>query len=172
MILFRGYWNLAKCIIVAETTYRAIWLLLDSIHRLVCGSFTKDHNVSETACVSVLRWMGQDRPTQLGPSERANLNHWSNWVGLSWPIHLRTETDPVSETLWSFVKLPHTRRWIESKRSQIALYNIHHRQNPLKSIWNYIAQWHLNGLAKNHIIYKFVRKKLITVPPMDSSEVT
>jgi hypothetical protein len=48
--------------------YRTIWLLLDSIHRLVCGSFTEDHNNSETGSVSVLRWMGQDKPTQLGPS--------------------------------------------------------------------------------------------------------
>jgi hypothetical protein len=37
---------------------------------------TKNHNVSETGSVSVLRWMGQDRPTQLGPLERAGLNHW------------------------------------------------------------------------------------------------
>jgi hypothetical protein len=35
---------------------------------------TKDHNVSETESVSVLRWMGQDKPTQLGPLERASLN--------------------------------------------------------------------------------------------------
>jgi hypothetical protein len=59
--------------------------------------------------------------------------HWIQWlrlalsdepncVGPSCPIHLRTETDPVSEMLWSFVKLPHTRRWTESKRSQIVLY--------------------------------------------------
>jgi hypothetical protein len=34
--------------------------------------------------------MGQDKPTQLGPLERASLNHW-------------TETDPVSETLWDFL---------------------------------------------------------------------
>jgi hypothetical protein len=34
----------------------------------------KDHNVSETGSVSVLRWMGQDKPTQLGPLERASLN--------------------------------------------------------------------------------------------------
>jgi hypothetical protein len=102
--------------------YRAIWLFLDSVHRLVCGSFTKDHNVLETGSVSILRWMGQGRPTQLGPSERASLSH------------LIQITDPVSETLWSFVKLPHTRRWTESKRSQIVLYNIHHRQNPFKSI--------------------------------------
>jgi hypothetical protein len=60
---------------------------------------TKDHNVSETGSVSVLRWMGQDKPTQLGPLERASLNHW-----------------------------------IEFKTSPIALYNIHHRQNPFKSI--------------------------------------
>jgi hypothetical protein len=35
------------------------------------------HNVSETGSVSVLRWMGQDKPTQLGPLERASLNHWT-----------------------------------------------------------------------------------------------
>jgi hypothetical protein len=34
----------------------------------------KSHNVSETGSVSVLRWMGQDKPTQLGPLERASLN--------------------------------------------------------------------------------------------------
>jgi hypothetical protein len=61
------------------------------------------------------------------------LSDGPNWVGLPCSIHLRTEIDPVSETVWSFVKLPHTRRWIESKRSQIVLYNIHHRQNPFKS---------------------------------------
>jgi hypothetical protein len=49
---------------------------------------TKYHNVSGTGSVYVLRWMGQDIPTQLGPLERASLNHW---------------TDPVSETLWFFV---------------------------------------------------------------------
>jgi hypothetical protein len=65
--------------------YRAIGLVLDFIHRLVC-------NVSETGSVSVLRWMGQDK---------------------------------------------HTRRWIKSKTSPIALYNIHHCQNPFKS--NYAA---------------------------------
>jgi hypothetical protein len=34
----------------------------------------KYHNVSETGSVSVLRWMGQDKPTQLGPLGRASLN--------------------------------------------------------------------------------------------------
>jgi hypothetical protein len=56
-----------------------------------CMWETKDHNVSEAGSVSVLRWMGQDKPTQLDPLERASLNR------------LRTGTDPVSETLWSFV---------------------------------------------------------------------
>jgi hypothetical protein len=37
----------------------------------------KSYNVSETGSVSVLRWMGQDKPTQLGPLERASLNHWT-----------------------------------------------------------------------------------------------
>jgi hypothetical protein len=31
---------------------------------------TKNHNVSETGSVSVFRWMGQDKRTQLGPLER------------------------------------------------------------------------------------------------------
>jgi hypothetical protein len=31
---------------------------------------------------------------------RLALSNGPNWVGLSCPIHLRTETDPVSETLW------------------------------------------------------------------------
>jgi hypothetical protein len=38
----------------------------------------KYHNVSETGSVSVLRWMGQDKPTQLGALERASLNHWTS----------------------------------------------------------------------------------------------
>jgi hypothetical protein len=47
------------------------------------------HNVSETGSVSVLRW--GKTSTLLGPLERANLNCFCP--------HLRTETDPVSETL-------------------------------------------------------------------------
>jgi hypothetical protein len=62
----KGFWR--WCML-----YRTIWLLLDSVHRLVCGSFTKDHKVSETGSVSVLRWMGQGRPTQLGRSKRSQI---------------------------------------------------------------------------------------------------
>jgi hypothetical protein len=40
----------------------------------------------------------------------------------------------VLDFIHRLVCLPHTRRWIKSKTSQIALYNIHHRQNPFKSI--------------------------------------
>jgi hypothetical protein len=39
-----------------------------------CKWKTKDHNVSVTGSVSVLRWMGQDKPIQLGPLEKASLN--------------------------------------------------------------------------------------------------
>jgi hypothetical protein len=35
---------------------------------------------------------GED--TQLGPLERANINHWTSLLP---HLHLRTETDPVSE---------------------------------------------------------------------------
>jgi hypothetical protein len=34
---------------------------------------------------------------------RLALSNEPNWVGWSCPIHLRTETDPVSETLWDFL---------------------------------------------------------------------
>jgi hypothetical protein len=38
-------------------------------------------------------------PTQLSPLDRANFNHWTT--------HLRTETDPVSETLcFLFPRVP------------------------------------------------------------------
>jgi hypothetical protein len=39
--------------------------------------YKKSHNVSDTGSVSVLRWIGKDKPTQLGPLERASLNHWT-----------------------------------------------------------------------------------------------
>jgi hypothetical protein len=42
---------------------------------------------------------GEKTPTQLGPLERANLNHWAQLSRCLLPhLHLRTETDPVSET--------------------------------------------------------------------------
>jgi hypothetical protein len=50
---------------------QSYWDCSDFIHHLVCGR-QKYHNVSETGSVSVLRWMGQDKPTQLGPLERAS----------------------------------------------------------------------------------------------------
>jgi hypothetical protein len=62
-----------------QKLYRAIVLILDSIHHLVCGR--------------------QKTTTWL----RLALSNGPNWVRLSCPIHVRTETDPVSETLWSFV---------------------------------------------------------------------
>jgi hypothetical protein len=57
----------------------ATGLVLDFIHRLVCGR--------------------QNTTT----FRRLDLCNGPNWVGLSCPIHLRTETDPVSETLYYFL---------------------------------------------------------------------
>jgi hypothetical protein len=54
--------------------YRAIGLILD-LSIVLYVEDKKSNNVSETGSVSVLRWMGQDKPTQLGPLERASLNH-------------------------------------------------------------------------------------------------
>jgi hypothetical protein len=39
-----------------------------------CMWKTQDHNVSETGSVSVLWWTGQDKPTLVGPLERASQN--------------------------------------------------------------------------------------------------
>jgi hypothetical protein len=66
------------------------------------------YNVSENRCASVLRkW--RETPTLLGPLGKPNqwLTRWlrlnlckeSKRVGVSFP-YLRTETDPVSETLY------------------------------------------------------------------------
>jgi hypothetical protein len=67
---------------------------------------TRNCNVSETGSVSGLRWR-EKTPTQLGPLERANLNHPQ--VNGKTPTELGpleranlnhwVETDPVSETL-------------------------------------------------------------------------
>jgi hypothetical protein len=51
--------------------------------------------------------VGEKTPTQLGPLEKANLNH--QWRRVFW----------------------NTGRW---KKSRKILYNIHHRQKPLKSM--------------------------------------
>jgi hypothetical protein len=40
----------------------------------------REQVVSETESVSVLRWRGEKTPTQLGPLESANLNHWTTPV--------------------------------------------------------------------------------------------
>jgi hypothetical protein len=125
--------------------YRTIWLLLDSIHRLVCGSFSKDHNVSETGSVSVLSWMGQDRPTKLDPSERASLNHWT-----------------------SFEKLPRIRRWIESKRSQIVPSNCYIRILTLQSHHIIFAVSTGPNLIYLHSILHDVKPLLISEQPKSS----
>jgi hypothetical protein len=75
--------------------YRTIRPILDSTLSFVWYIKDNSLNVSETGSVSVLRWTGQDKLTQFGPLEKL--------VGLSCPVHLRTDTDPVSKTLRFFV---------------------------------------------------------------------
>jgi hypothetical protein len=97
-------WSLMITKIVVETCS-----YIDKQKKIVCQSSvvltviilingileTRKRNVSETGSVSVLRWGGGKTPTQLGPLERANLLS----LGQCLPHHLRTETDPVTETL-------------------------------------------------------------------------
>jgi hypothetical protein len=62
--------------------------------------------------------------TQLGPFERANLNHWAS--------QLRMETDPVSETsCFLFSRIPDDG---EKSKNLVILCVIHHRQSPLESL--------------------------------------
>jgi hypothetical protein len=50
---------------------------------------TIKHDVSKTWSVSILRWGGKAR-TQLGPLERAKLNHWTTPVRFTYVFnHLR-----------------------------------------------------------------------------------
>jgi hypothetical protein len=71
---------------------------------------TRKHNVSEIGSVSV------PRPT---PLERTNLNP------------LRTETDPISETLCFLVfRIPEDG---QKSKTPVILSVIHHLQNPLES---------------------------------------
>jgi hypothetical protein len=78
---------------------------------------TRKHDVSETGSVSVLRRKGGE-DTQLGPLERA-------------PFHLRTETDPVSETSCFLVsRIPDNGK---VQKKTVILCVIHHRQNPSES---------------------------------------
>jgi hypothetical protein len=48
----------------------------------------RNHDVSETGSVSVLRWGGK-APTQLRPLERANLNQWTTPVKVKVKVTLR-----------------------------------------------------------------------------------
>jgi hypothetical protein len=66
------------------------------------GIYDKNHSVSETGSVSVLRWMGQDRPTQLGPLERASLNHWIRNVVIF--CHIYQTMDKVQNKHYSSVR--------------------------------------------------------------------
>jgi hypothetical protein len=84
---------------------------------------------------------------------RLALSNGPNWVSLSCPIHLRAETDSVSETLWSFVfYIPDD--GLESKISPIALYNKHHRQNPFKS-----TRYHTVYINMHYVTLYFKNKK-------------
>jgi hypothetical protein len=71
-ILYRFSWNF-----IIQKFIQSYWACF-GLYPSSCMWKTKDHNVSETGSVSVLRWMGQDKSTQLGPLERASLNHWND----------------------------------------------------------------------------------------------
>jgi hypothetical protein len=74
---------------------------------------------------------GEKTPTQFGPLERANLNHWTSGLSrcLLSHLHLRTENDSVSETLCSLEYQTMEKRL----KKPVILCVIHPRQNPLES---------------------------------------
>jgi hypothetical protein len=67
--------------------------------------------------------VGEKTPTQLGPLERANLNHWT------FVLHLSTETDTVSETLGTL----EYQTMKKKSQNPVIMCVIHHRQNHLES---------------------------------------
>jgi hypothetical protein len=87
---------------------------------------TRKHNVLETGSVSVLRWRGET-PTQW---LRLALSKGPNRVGVS--LHLRTETDPVSETSYFSSNYLESGRWTNFE-NPVILCVIHLRQNPIES---------------------------------------
>jgi hypothetical protein len=91
---------------------------------------TRKHNVSETGSVSILKWGGKT-PTQLGPLERANLNHWATPVrrmpssGMWRRVYLVC-TDVSEEHLlsrWLLTLVPRSRISLPWRWSNIFLRN-------------------------------------------------
>jgi hypothetical protein len=78
---------------------------------------------------------GEKTPTQLGPSERANLNHslttGPNWVGVFSPSSLVSHPSPEDRNRFSFRNvvflLPKTPDDGKSRKSTAILCDIHHR---------------------------------------------
>jgi hypothetical protein len=58
------------------------------------------------------------------------LSKGPNWVGVFSPLHMRMETNPVSETS-CFYSLEY--QTMEKTKNPVILCTIHHRQNPLES---------------------------------------
>jgi hypothetical protein len=134
------YWESEPCVLVSAV-YVWVCVGLSCIYRWkdsddgVCctelfGSFW---TLSIVWYVKVLQKTTTFRRLDLSPSSggwgRVDLLSWARqkelvqWLRLA--EDLGTETDPVSETLWSFVKLPHTRRCVQSKRRKIVLYSLY-----------------------------------------------
>jgi hypothetical protein len=125
----------------------------------------KNHNVSETGSVSILRWMGQDRPTHRTIQWlRLALSNGPNWVGLSCPIHLRTETSSLQNIV--VFCLIYTRRWIKSKISLIVLYSLHHRQNPFEWICIHYFSESVNDVNITDINWTILYNLVWTSPLM------
>jgi hypothetical protein len=91
--------------------------------------YSKKHDLSETGSVSVLRWRWGRR--ELIQWLRLALSKGPNWVGVFSPTftwgrkHIQF---PKRRVFWN------TRQWKKSRNILWILYNIHHRQNPFKSI--------------------------------------
>jgi hypothetical protein len=64
---------------------------------------SRKHDVSETGSVSVLRRRGEKIPTQLGPLETVNLNHWKPLLILCVIHHLQ---NPLESTYNKYYLCP------------------------------------------------------------------
>jgi hypothetical protein len=84
--------NVGSC-----TDYMALYPRRGNFHNNRCKNLKSYIEYTTFRKLNLFPSSGEgETPTLLGPLGRAKLNHWVSGV---YPAHLRTEIDPVSETL-------------------------------------------------------------------------
>jgi hypothetical protein len=104
---------------------------------------------------------GKKTPTQLGPLERSNLNHWtSDLEGAqlsrclsSPPFYLRTETDPVFETSCSFKH--RTMDKVQKRRNSLCYSKSSQPFRNYRHFCLYVNSWSQTMMLKEAVVAEF-----------------